>query len=652
MTELLVFLAASSLVCTSATFGVWLLPLRSGVDILLAWALLATAIVVGTLLVAGAVFDELAPWLVLSLNALIAGLLALVWFALGWRPQWSWRRCRAARRALVTALRSDTWLFVLVAVACGELVWRLAIAYVLPPYANDALWYHLTTVAEWLQAGRIAPSELSVWSTVYPHNAELLFTWPTLLLGSDTFVDAVQLPFAVVGGLGVAGIGRTIGLSPRGAAAAGCLFLLAPIVLSQTTASYNDLIFIGLFLASYHFLLRFLTELRDEGRAALVYVCLAGLGGGLALGTKSLGIVYLAVASLLLIAHLLAARLRESLSSTGVVWSLLVFVVPLLAFGSYHYIETWVRFGNPVYPVKISVFGIQLFDGRSIDSFLTPPLRPGPWWREVWGQWSRDYFFIVRPPFHAYSYDDRSSGLGPLWSYLGLPLLVVLAVRLYRTNRAALVNLLLPVTAMFAIQPYRWWSRFTMILLAAGVIAIVAVVELLPSRWSTTLKASVLALVALGAFFPTVKIDGEFWATRIIALAHLPARERTPGRVVLPGYRWVDRIPPTSSIGADTSADFLGGQPYIVAYPLFGPTFEHRVYALPQSDEKAFLRTIAHMRLEYVFVHRGERLDQWSQKVQHVGCAERIYDGPAYAGQVGRVYRIVPGCTAKARERR
>jgi hypothetical protein len=324
--------------------------------------------------------------------------------------------------------------------------------------------------------------------------------------------------------------------------------------------------------------------------------------------------------------------------------SLLVFVIPVLAMGSHHYVETWVQFGNPFYPVGVEVFGVELFDGRSLDSLLTPPISPGPWWLEVWGQWRRDYFFLVEPRFHAYSYDDRTSGLGPLWSYLGLPLLPIFALRLYRTNRAMVLNLLLPVAVIFTLQPYRWWSRFTMILIAVGMIAIVAIMEDLPRRWSTPLKASVLVLVAFGAFFPTIKVDGEFWAHRILKVARLPAEERTIGRVALPGYRWVDQTPEHATLGVDTSADFLGGQPYILAYPLFGARFEHSVYALPQTELNVFKRAVVQKQIRYVFVHRGRRLDYWLGLAQRDGCAQRIYDGPVYADQFGRVYRIVADC--------
>jgi hypothetical protein len=326
--------------------------------------------------------------------------------------------------------------------------------------------------------------------------------------------------------------------------------------------------------------------------------------------------------------------------------SVVVFAGPLLALGAYHYIEVWARFGNPIHPVQVAPLGIELFGGRSLDWFLTPPLREGPWWREVWGQWRRDYFFLVHPRFHAYSYDDRSSGLGPLWSYLGLPLLFVFAVRLYRTNRVMFLNLLLPVVLMFALQPYRWWSRFTMILIAVGVIAVVAFVEVLRGRWSSGFKTAVLMLVLFGAFFPTVKIDGEFWANRIVALAKLRTSERTIGRVAVPGYRWVDRIAADAAIGVDTSAGFLGAQPYILAYPLFGHQFEYEVHPLPREDRDFFEQHIAEKRIRYIFVHRGHRLDRWAVRLARGGCARRIYDGPVYTAEPGRAYAVRPQCVS------
>jgi hypothetical protein len=521
------------------------------------------------------------------------------------------------------------------------------IAVVMPPYAGDALWYHLTTVAGWMQAGRIAPSDLSIWSTVHPQQGELLFAWTTVLLGDDTLVDAVQLPFALLGAVAVAGIGRTCGLARRSATAAGCLFLLTPIVLSQTTASYTDLICIALVLSAFHFLLRAIWALlADEvGAPQGEWLVLAGLAGGLALGTKELALPYMSVLAALLVAALGATRLTHHRSGANLVRSLAAFAVPLVALGVYHYVETWVRFGSPAYPVRVAPFGLEIFSGHPLDLFLSTPPSEGSWWREIWGQWHADHFFLTHPRFHAYSYDGRPSGLGPLWSYLGLAALIAFAVHTWWRSRALFWIVVAPVVLMFALQPYRWWSRFTMILAALGAIAIMALVEALRSRPANVLKAAIALLVCLGIFFPTFKIDGEFWATRILSVAHLPLRERTIGQVALNGYRWVDTVPAGAAIGVDTSAQQFGGQPYVLAYPLFGSDFGHRVYPLPRTSPGAFRAAVARRDLTYVFVARGRLLDQWAARAMAEGCARRIFDGPVYAGEAGRAYRISPDCT-------
>jgi hypothetical protein len=165
-----------------------------------------------------------------------------------------------------------------------------------------------------------------------------------------------------------------------------------------------------------------------------------------------------------------------------------------------------------------------------------------------------------------------------------------------------------------------------------------------PPRWSVALKVAVIALVALGVGFPTLKIDGQFWAHRILAVARLPADERTIGRIAYPGYRWLDRTPPSATIGVDTSAGSVGWQPYILAYPLFGADFEHRVYPLPTTGESAFRRTLARRRIDYVFVRRQGKLDEWTQLAARARCARLIYEGHVYAGQFGRAYRILRGC--------
>ena len=104
-----------------------------------------------------------------------------------------------------------------------------------------------------------------------------------------------------------------------------------------------------------------------------------------------------------------------------------------------------------------------------------------------------------------------------------------------------------------------------------------------------------------------------------MALLRASGDERTIGAVALPGYSWLDSIPADASIGVDTSAAQFGGQPYILAYPLFGSDFRHAVHPLPRASAAAFRAAVARHRITHVFVARGRLLDKWSMQARAAG---------------------------------
>ena len=89
-------------------------------------------------------------------------------------------------------------------------------------------------------------------------------------------------------------------------------------MLSQTTANYTDLIFIAFFLSCFYFVLRFVADLRtrQNGGGNLAHLLLAGIAGGLALGAKVLGVIYLGVLALLLAVEEPGKRKRPSQRSS------------------------------------------------------------------------------------------------------------------------------------------------------------------------------------------------------------------------------------------------------------------------------------------------------------------------------------------------
>ena len=157
--------------------------------------------------------------------------------------------------------------------------WLLACAYFLPPRGVDDITYHLPFIYESIQRGRwtLLPTDLRI-HFAYPMNAEVLFSWPVLVLGDTRWVDAAQIPI----GIWTSGIiylfARHFGLRRTKAFFLAGLFLLTPIVIAQMGTNYIDLSSAGFLLSSLYLTMRFLTTTKK------IYVRLAFLSIGMMMG--------------------------------------------------------------------------------------------------------------------------------------------------------------------------------------------------------------------------------------------------------------------------------------------------------------------------------------------------------------------------------
>jgi hypothetical protein len=108
-------------------------------------------------------------------------------------PEYFHDEWHALRRARVPAPSNvrlrNVWAWVIAVIVAGETAYLLLVVYVLPPGAWDALKYHLTAVASWLQGNRILITPLILTANVYPMNGELTFLWVGALAHSDLLVD-------------------------------------------------------------------------------------------------------------------------------------------------------------------------------------------------------------------------------------------------------------------------------------------------------------------------------------------------------------------------------------------------------------------------------------------------------------------------------
>ncbi len=235
------------------------------------------------------------------------------------------------------------------AVLTGLLV-ALDVAAFLPasPVDWDAATYHLHLPGRWLQEGRLfhVPTPFSDNAAAFaPHNGAVFFTWQMALSGRDAVVNVSQLLCLAFLGLALYRIGQLLGAA-RGPAAMAALTLpwLAPI--RRWTYSAN----VDVFMVAFAFgaLYWALCYRRDAERPAIVA---GGLAAGLTAGAKTLGLPLAALATL---PAVWAAARRRRFADLG------IFGACALFSGGWWYLMNLWRYGNPLFPVKLSLGLLEL----------------------------------------------------------------------------------------------------------------------------------------------------------------------------------------------------------------------------------------------------------------------------------------------------
>jgi hypothetical protein len=608
------FLLANLIVAATAVRLAAVLPLRGRLDRVLAAAVIATTQIAGSLLVAGTVLQSLSTGTVLLLNAAIAIAVFAVTARRG--SEMTLRSLRFAPSDVWLWVRAHPWVAALVVTAMLALVWRVVIAYALPPYGYDSLAYHLPTVALWLQHGHIGTAYLHIYSASFPSNVELLFTWVALFLKNDLWIGTVQIPLALMGAAATVGFARIAGVRRPAAIAAGALFLLSPIVLTQASSNYVDLGVGALFLVGIYFVLRAFPPAAwgsGSDRAwSPIHLVLGGCAAGLAVGAKPVGPLLGLVTLVCLAIGMVVSRRRFDLGAPRPVAYALLLLAPIVLLGSFWYVRDLVEFSNPVYPGSVKVLGHTLFDGPGI-TLSRLPTGSGP--SAIVHSWGYD---LTRVSNHSSGRWDRADefegGMGLAWLLLGLPLLIPFVIGAWRRNRMLFWTFLVPLGLLFAIQPYKWWTRFTIFLLAPGLVAIAAFVDRTGSRaLRIAIQSLALVCVAVSLYFSSTHFVGwghVYSASQVVSNATKPESQRTLGRLFLPELRWVDAIPPHARIAVyqrfSTHTDEF--PPF---YALWGRHFGHRVYALPKMSRAATLAWLKTHSIDYVYVRRGTPQDAW-----------------------------------------
>jgi hypothetical protein len=582
------------LAVAASAVGAWhvtcALGLRRSIDVATACVLVFCAQLMGLALAIGGAARALRPFPLLA-GALLLGA-AEVWLTR--RGDANVVRVRSAalvRGAVADALRR-AWrhpaALALALLVALQYAWRAALGAFLPASDWDGLVYHLTGPAVWIQQGHVGHTPQQIWADVYPQGQELLIAWIGVFTGSLRLAWMSGLPFLLSGAFAVAGLARSAGARRAHAALAGLGFLAIPAVFVQASTTYVDVATAAAILAGFQLVLALPQAVRPgEPVAPAVRPYLYATGLALAVGTSIKSSNLLAAALVFAVALVQLRRLaRDGALLRRAALSLLA---PSALLSSYWYLRTWLRHGNPFYPLRMLGFEGPLSFDQIVRDNMTPAIANAHGLLgQLWTSWSAD---AVR---HAFRYDQRMGGFGPQWLYLLLPaLLLALVLFAWRRRLDLLGGLALPLGVLLVASPAPWWARYTLFLAGLGCVAFGALLSCAPRPLAALASAAFVAASALGMHWAT-------WPTHLVALTPAGAELLTPRRALdfmgdpalerrldpLWRYGVLRRVPDGAVLGVT-----YDGPQHV--YLLLGERRERQVVSLGWSEDVGDLRRAA-----------------------------------------------------------
>ena len=542
------------LLAGAVRMGNRLMPASGGASLLCAALLLPVQVVVLTMVVGGLLHAyEPTPMLV---GALVLG--AVTWLLAGRiradvGPHLELGDTTPQPRSIVVL----SWCFV--ALAAVALAWRALIALVLPPNAYDALAYHLPTIAEWVRNGEVGTTPLmrDLCCGWYPASGEAWAGWSAVFLHSDRLVGLAQVWTAVLLGLGVMVLARTWGAPRAHARLAGSLAVTMPIVVAQADTAYVDVTYAAAIVAALAFLA---VAARAAQHLVLRASVMCGISIGFAMGVKGTGLVEGLLCAVALVVVLVVRFRRRALAPIGVA------TAAALALALPWYVHAWVGAGNPIEPYELRVAGLTLFEGTLSHRELNEApeqVADLPAVLQPLRSWAEDLRFVSGG--FRYGADVRAGGFGPLFLLGALPALAwLLVARAWRGRDLAVAAVLAVAFLALVLQPYGWWTRFTIPVGAVGMAAVGCALAALRPRVATV----VAAVALLAALAPLTKVGignsdvvANYGRTQVFSSAPDWLRDRpTSIEAMSPRFDWLselDERPVVIDRGLNNRAPYL-----------------------------------------------------------------------------------------------
>jgi len=397
----------------------------------------------------------------------------VILFIPGFRPSLS-----EAKRILLPFCKrvltlTDRLLLTLLFVVCLCGIISLFLVLFVPPNNFDSMTYHMARVGYYLQQGSFESFPTAdIRQTSFPANAEILILWQAVLLDSDRTAGLIQWLFWCGTVLAVYSLSREFG--PRDqrnpALFAALAFAVFPQVLLQSSSTQNDLTHAFFISCAFLFALKILYSEYSTGGMLLSAVAV-----GLAVGTKPMALLMLPGYGLVFV---VAIVIQKPAPWRRFIQAIVACLLAISLFGSYFYIQNLRIYGAPTGAQSLKTItsvehpGFRTISanfGRFVIQFLSPggtaPTTPmvRANLTNHYRSWAETVFRLLGIPknlpgidfmgsqwiqFQPLAIHEDFSWFGPIFGFIGLPILFYVVVRRTHSSRSCAPLKILAWTAI------------------------------------------------------------------------------------------------------------------------------------------------------------------------------------------------------------
>lgn len=469
----------------------------------------------------------------------------------------------------------------------------LLLIIIFPPHDWDGLYYHLGFVGYVIQEKTIWLSNAgSFWLEAYPKNGEMLSLWTAILLKNGIFVEGIQFLFLLFSFLAIYKIIKYFNFDIRYFYFFILFFIATPIVFSQTTTSYVDLMQVCLFIILLSLFLNLLRE-----KASFLEIFVLGMGSGFLIGIKYFSIIFLFL--ILLFLFLSNIKIFKK-------YFILLFLISSI-FGSIWYVKNYIQFNNPLYPFKIKILNFDFPGDLTIESFKNEAYHGSNWnridsknfferffyvWLELYG-WTRHNIL--------YTYDNPYAGFGPQWFIIFLPSFIVSLFLSFLKKDKEFFNLnFIGLLGLFAI-PVSYYPRYSIFIIFFGILSFFYFLKILEEFNFTIIKKILILLcLSLSLFSLFLSISMGYFTPEYILRYLMINPIKNTDLSFRGGYFYTcinNFLNEKSVIAYDSKTDFI--------YPYWNYNFSNKVRYLDFCDKgicniSSFINQLKNLNISYL----------------------------------------------------